>query len=76
MRGIFERLGATAKNHHHIGLNSAMQSDLRWWDTFLCNWNGVSIIPKGRLSSVTLHTDASGGVGCGAWWGTHWLQYK
>ena len=26
--------------------------------------------------AVQLYTDAAGEVGCGAWWGAHWLQLK
>ena len=29
------------KGHHWLRLNKAFQSDLRWWDVFLEDWNGV-----------------------------------
>ena len=31
---------------------------------------------EGADSRIRLFTDASGGMGFGAWWGTQWLQYK
>ena len=30
----------------------------------------------GAEPSVEVYTDASGGIGCGAWWAPHWLQLK
>ena len=27
------------------------------------------------LGRVNLYSDASGGFGCGAWWGHRWLQF-
>ena len=73
LRRVFELLSMTAKKHHHIRLNAMFQSDLLWWST---TWNGVAIIPGESNSGIELFTDASGGIGCGAWCGNQWLQYK
>ena len=66
----------TSKKHHRIRLNAMFRSDLLWWSTFLSTWNGEAIIPGEGNSGIKLFTDASGGVGCGAWCGNQWLQYK
>ena len=76
LRRVFELLKITAKKHHHIRLNAMFRSDMLWWSMFLSSWNGISIILEGADSGIRLFTDASGGMGCGAWWGTQWLQYK
>ncbi len=78
LRRMFEALSLTNKRHHHIRLNKAFRSDLLWWDTFLTSWNGVAMIEGGRLCGPTVHiyTDASGEIGCGAWWSPQWWQLK
>ena len=52
-----------------IRLNRDFAADLAWWDVFLCQWNGISLM---RLlarepTQVTLSTDASGNWGCGGY---------
>ena len=66
------------KKYHHIRLNAAFQSDLMWLHTFLAKWNGVAMIPGAPDAKpvIEVFTDASGGVGCGAWWSPRWLQLK
>ena len=76
LRSVFELLSVTAKKHYHICLNAMFQSDLLWWSTFLSTWNEVVVIPGESNSGIELFTDASGGIGCGAWCGNQWLQYK
>ena len=76
LRRVFELLSMTSRKHHHIHLNAMFRSDLLWWSTFLSTWNGVAIIPEEGDSGIKLFTDASGGIGCGAWCGNQWLQYK
>ena len=73
----FELLGTATKMHHHIRLNLAIRSDLLWWNTFLVTWNGVAMVSKSNAEPwATIFTDASGHIGCGAWWGHQWLQLK
>ena len=78
LRRVFELLQGVDRDHHHIRLNKAMQSDLTWWDQFLDSWNGVSLLRPARLSSPDHHiyTDASGSFGCGAIWACNWLQFR
>ena len=61
----------------YIRLNSAFRSDLAWWHAFLETWNGISMLADAADAppDTHLYTDASGGIGCGAWSGRFWFQY-
>ena len=76
LRRVFSLLKGTSKKHHHIRLGEAFRSDLLWWHTFLASWNGVAMMPSPPARGMEVSTDASGSVGCGAWWSPHWLQRK
>ena len=78
LRRMFELLRGVVKKHHHIRLNHAFRLDLMRWHTFLEAWNGKAMMRTQDQWSpaVEVFTDASGEVGCGALWGTHWLQLK
>ena len=78
LRRMFELLRGVAEKYHHIRLSNAFRSDLRWWHTFLNAWNGKAMMRAQNQWSpaVKVFTDASGEVGCGALWGSHWLQLK
>lgn len=39
-------------------------------------WNGAALIPRVGPQQTPLISDASGSWGCGAFWGTHWFQWK
>ena len=71
-------LSVTGKKYHHLRLNAAFRSDIAWWHMFIEEWNGVAMMPGvvGVEPSVEVYTDASGGIGCGAWWASRWLQLK
>lgn len=62
--------------HHHIHLNKEVQADFKWWDEFLVNWHGVSIIQQPiRLDpAFVLATDASLHTGLGGVFGSHWFH--
>lgn len=78
LRRMFEQLAVAKKMHHHVRLNQSFRSDLAWWNTFLAAWNGVSLLSEviSKSPDHVICTDASGSWGCGAVWGTCWLQYK
>jgi len=78
LRRVFQLLKGTQHAHHHIRLNRSFRSDLAWWDLFLESWNGVSLLRPAKLAVPHhhLYSDASGGFGCGALWGTQWFQFK
>ena len=58
-----------------IVLDPETKADIIWWDTFVQEWNGISIIQEAFTSSETLqfYTDASGSKGYGAIFGKKWL---
>ena len=66
MRHLFEALAGTRQAHHHVRLSSTIRSDIRWWHSFMAEWNGVSMIPHPRTPVTEIWTDASGTFGCGA----------
>ena len=59
-----------------VRLNAEIRSDLCWWSEFMTNWNEIGIIRSPDQEVVDVESDASGSWGCGAVWGTHWLQWK
>ena len=64
---------------HWVRLNRGFRSDLRWWDLFLEDWNGVALcrglVP--RLPEATVTSDASGRWGCGAFSDVgEWFQFR
>lgn len=63
-----------------VALGSAFHADLRWWRTFLHEFNGVSLLSLSSLAlaeSVHFHifTDASDAA-AGASFGSHWFVYE
>ena len=78
LRRMFEQLAVAKKMHHHVWLNQAFRSDLAWRNAFLVTWNGVSLLREAIVQAphYEIATDASGNWGCGAVWGSDWLQFK
>lgn len=63
-----------------IRLNKEFQTDIAWWNDFLMDWNGISLM---RLlakepTQVTVTTDASGSWGCGRYIlpGNQWFFWQ
>ena len=58
-----------------ITIDHETKADLIWWDTFIQDWNGISIIQEPFVTSEAIHfyTDASGNKGYGAVFGLKWL---
>ena len=59
-----------------IRVNRAIRADIRWWHTFLQQWNGVSLLWNcGKQEpDEEIYTDASGSWGCGGHWRTRWFS--
>ena len=78
LRRIYDLLAATRhfKPHHFVRLNAECRADIEWWATFHRRLNGVSLIRKVAAvqPDVVVRSDASGNWGCGAFWGTVWIQ--
>ena len=64
---------------HWVCLNRGFRSDLRWWDLFLEDWNGVAMCDSViyRPPEATITSDASGRWGCGALTDSgEWFQFR
>ena len=65
--------------HHHIRLNQEAQADITWWKTFLPDWNGCAyFINPSTIDAhdLELYTDASGCLGCGAFFQGCWFHHQ
>ena len=78
MRRMLDLLSGVKSNHRHIRLSASFRSDLMWWHVFLSSWNGISMVRSQtqRQPDVVVHSDASGSVGCAAWWSEGWFLYE
>ena len=66
------------KLHHRIRLGRQARADLAWWVDFLPTWNGSAhfIDPSSvPANGINLYTDASGTLGCGAYFQGSWFHY-
>ena len=66
------------KLHHRIRLGRQARADLAWWVDFLPTWNGSAhfIDPSSvPANGIDLYTDASGTLGCGAYFQGSWFHY-
>ena len=65
--------------NHYIRLNREVKEDLNLWLSFLSNFNGKSFFLEDtwlNSSKLNLFTDASGALGFGALFGSHWCYGK
>ena len=73
------KLSTKAKRlHHHIRLNQEAKADILWWKSFLPSWNGTASFVDTTLTAATdldIFTDASGSLGCGAYYRGAWFHY-
>ena len=44
LRRLFDLSATVKKPNHHVSLNTGARSDLAWWNVFLEQWNGVSLL--------------------------------
>ena len=81
-RTFVARMYATAAKvkqlHFFTRLNKDFRSDIGWWHAFTHCWNGLSMLHNFKSLSYrfTIHTDASGSWGCGAFMSGQWLQWE
>ena len=65
--------------HHHLRLTKDARADILWWHSFLPSWNGTaSFLESGTTDAhdLELFTDASGTLGCGAYFQGSWFHYS
>ena len=76
LRHIIETMESARHADHWVRLNSSFRSDVIWWDSFLTDWNGVSMLwsRQAAAPAFVVTSDASGSWGCGALQGSHWFQ--
>ena len=63
--------------HHCIKLSKGFVKDLRMWEDFICNWNRAGFFMQSHWVTsdvLSLYTDASGSLGFGDIFQTHWFQ--
>ena len=64
--------------HHHLRLNKDARADIIWWHSFLPSWNGTAAFLDPETTDaheLELFTDASGSLGCGAYFQGSWFHY-
>ena len=70
LRSLFSLLSHTFVPHHNVRLNLGARADIKWWATFLTEWNGTSFFPVPTVSTEVT-SDASGCFGCGGFSAQH-----
>lgn len=75
MSRLLQPLRSVRKQHHHVNINAGFRQDLKWWETFLNVYNGISLILERStpVADETLATDACL-TGCGALCGTEYFH--
>ena len=78
LRRLIDLSTTVRELHYYVRLNRDARSDIRWWATFITKWNGQGMLAAvGRLlPSVSVQSDASGSWGCGAVFGSAWVQVQ
>ena len=79
LRRLIDRTVGIRSPEHRIRLNKEVKQDLKLWLSILCHFNGRSFfLEEHWLSSTKLNlfTDASGALGFGAIFGSHWCYGK
>ena len=76
LRRLIDLSKTVSKLQHMIHMDSEAREDILWWHKFVSTWNGVSIIQTPMVTSdeFTLFTDASGSLGFGAIYRSHWFS--
>ena len=73
LRHLIDLSTTVRKLHHHVSFNAEARADIRWWDSFLPSWNGVTMFLYPADDSLQLFTDASGSLGFGAYFNGAWF---
>lgn len=76
LRRLTDLTCKVTKPHHKITLNKESRRDLQAWSLFVDHFNGRNLLLKKQwltTSSLHLYTDAAGGSGFGAVFGSHWF---
>ena len=77
LRRLIDLSTSVGSLSHHISLNAEAREDIKWWLTFLPQWNGkYKILEPGstRCPDMQLFTDASGCEGFGIYFDGKWIS--
>ena len=78
LRRLIDLCKTVKQQHHHVSLNSAARQDISWWQGFLPEWNGRSLIQApdwSNASDLHIFTDASGNIGFGIYVKGSWIAH-
>ncbi|XP_065180047.1 hemicentin-1-like [Sycon ciliatum] len=76
MRRLYDAMLNVSKPYHRIRLSPECHLDLLWWSHLLDGLNGKSFfldLQETLASDILIEADASGAIGHGAVYGTHWF---
>ena len=77
LRRLIDLSTSVSGLRHHISLNTEAREDIKWWQTFLPQWNGKHrILEPGSTMcpDMQLFTDASGCEGFGIYFDGKWIS--
>ena len=77
LRRLIELSSSVREQHHKIRLSSGAKEDLKAWQQFLSDFNGrIFFLGQHTWNNEELqfYTDASGGIGFGAYFNGKWTQ--
>ena len=77
IRRLIDLTKGASKSSDMIRVGVGAKKDLNMWLQFLTHYNGVSLFLEESFTSskeMQLFTDASGGIGYGAYFQGHWMQ--
>ena len=62
---------------HFIGLNTPARTDILWWQMYVENWNGISLLwdVSRQRADTTVTSDALGSWDCGALCKSRWFHF-
>ena len=79
LRRFIECSTRAAHLDHWLHLSLEFRADIGWWQVFIQAWSHrqmMHFVNKALSPEVSFSSDASGSWGCGAIWGSHWLQWQ
>lgn len=74
---LIELSTSVKRLHHHIHLTASARADIKLWQDFLPEWNGVSLMLLDTwetTADLNLFTDASGTLGFGVYFHGEWIM--
>nr|XP_015206548.1 PREDICTED: uncharacterized protein LOC102697944 [Lepisosteus oculatus] len=73
---LLDFTSSVSSSYHHVSLLADCKSELRLWQLFLANWNGISLFYDDLLSDaedIQLFTDAAPSVSFGGYYKGQWF---